>query len=476
MKLHPAYLLRSALVLPLTATMLWSSNARADLVGWWDFENTLEDQSASDLDGSPIGDPPFDDDVPAGGGSSSSLRFDGTSAGVNIPASLSLDSADFTLAYFVNPDGAVQSGNFERLTSRGGDSFETALSGGNVLSYFGPGANGGPGWVVTGVTVAPDDWTHVAWRNGGGAMELFVDGESAWSGAAVGAPGGLMNLGIRHNNVEGYEGLLDDVILWDDSSNPLTDEQIAEIAEKGMAGFLGEDVDLDDDGLPNLWEEANGLDPEDDGSTDPNNGPEGDPDSDGLDNLGEFEAGTDPQEADTDGDTINDGDEVAAGTNPKSEDTDGDGLTDSEEQDLGTDPTNKDSDGDGFDDKLEIERGSDPTDADSVPNIDEDFVLHLTFDDGDLTDQTGHGNDGSILGNAEVDDNVPDAFPGQSMRFNKDGVESDGITIDPDPSLDSEEFTLAYWLNPDGATQNGPAGFERLTSRGADTFETAISG
>ena len=305
------------LLLPVTvAAALVASNSEADIVGWWTFDDTLEDQSDATLGGAAIGNPPFDDDVPEATGSTASIRFDGNSSGVTIGGSPSLDAPVFTLSYFINPNGAVQGGPFERLTSRGGDSFETALSGGNELSYFGPGGGGGPGWVMTGLTVAADDWTHVAWRNSGtgpDTIELFIDGVSQWTGSGVGAPSGHFNIGMRHNNTEGYEGLLDDVLLWDDSTNPLTDEQIGQIAEDGVAAFLGLDLDTDNDGLPDIWEEGNGLDPND---ATGENGADGDPDGDGFTNLQEFEAGTDPNDDDSDDDGVLDGDESTNGTDP----------------------------------------------------------------------------------------------------------------------------------------------------------------
>ncbi len=49
--------------------------------------------------------------------------------------------------------------------------------------------------------------------------------------------------------------------------------------------------DTDGDGLPDAWEIDNGLDPLDDGTADPNNGPEGDLDGDGFSNALEFELG-----------------------------------------------------------------------------------------------------------------------------------------------------------------------------------------
>ncbi|HET9597438.1 MAG TPA: PKD domain-containing protein, partial [Anaeromyxobacteraceae bacterium] len=68
--------------------------------------------------------------------------------------------------------------------------------------------------------------------------------------------------------------------------------------------------DSDCDGMPDDWELAHGLNP-----NDPSDASQ-DPDGDGLTNLEEYRRGTDPHRADTDGDGIPDGVEVRAGTDP----------------------------------------------------------------------------------------------------------------------------------------------------------------
>ena len=67
------------------------------------------------------------------------------------------------------------------------------------------------------------------------------------------------------------------------------------------------DSDDDGDGIPDLWELDNGLDPllASDAALDP--------DGDNASNLEEFLAGTDPALADTDGDGLADGAEIAIG-------------------------------------------------------------------------------------------------------------------------------------------------------------------
>lgn len=67
-------------------------------------------------------------------------------------------------------------------------------------------------------------------------------------------------------------------------------------AEVGPAVPVTQDNDMD--ALPDWWKIANGLDPNDDGTTDPANGSDGDPDGDGLTNYEELLAGLNPRLAD----------------------------------------------------------------------------------------------------------------------------------------------------------------------------------
>ncbi len=139
--------------------------------------------------------------------------------------------------------------------------------------------------------------------------------------------------------------------------------------------------DTDGDGIPNFFEEANGLNPN-------GNDANEDPDGDGSSNLAEFEAKTDPQNADTDGDGLADGAETATGvwasdadtgTDPLDTDSDDDDLSDGVEtntgtyvgaEDTGTDPNNPDSDNDRSSDGFEVTQNSSPTDERSLPTFD----------------------------------------------------------------------------------------------------------
>ncbi|MEI8207231.1 MAG: hypothetical protein WCG03_10170, partial [Kiritimatiellales bacterium] len=128
--------------------------------------------------------------------------------------------------------------------------------------------------------------------------------------------------------------------------------------------------DSDRDGMPDVWEVANSLNP--------TNSLDAllDADSDGLTNLQEYQRGTNPKLADSDADGLSDGNEVTRGTNPLKTDTDNDGMPDGWEVTNGFNPlvndASTDADSDGLTNLQEYQRGTNPkladSDADGMPD------------------------------------------------------------------------------------------------------------
>jgi hypothetical protein len=148
----------------------------------------------------------------------------------------------------------------------------------------------------------------------------------------------------------------------------------------GVAAIqIVEDLDTDEDGMGDFYELSVGLDPNDNGSTNPLQAPGADFDGDTLSNISEHNNGTNPNNVDTDGDGIRDDHETdtgtfvsstITGTDPRMPDTDGDGLLDGVEIAAGTDPlvsdVGLDSDEDGWSNVYEVGTGmTDPFDAES---------------------------------------------------------------------------------------------------------------
>lgn len=147
-------------------------------------------------------------------------------------------------------------------------------------------------------------------------------------------------------------------------------------------GFVNELIalpgDTDGDGVPDIYEKANGLNPAVKDA-------DLDLDNDGVKNLDEYKLGTAANNPDTDGDGLKDGVETGTGnfvsttntgTNPLVADTDGDGLKDGVETNTGTfvdatktgtNPLKADTDGDGFNDGVEVQLGFNPAAAASTP-------------------------------------------------------------------------------------------------------------
>ena len=238
--------------------------------------------------------------------------------------------------------------------------------------------------------------------------------------------------------------------------------------------------DLDQDGLPDSWEEriADNLEDLNGNAAGPGPGSgTGDFDGDGLTDLDEYEeTKTNPIVADTDEDGLLDGVETNTGTyvsatntgtDPKNADSDGDGLLDGvetnsgtlvDEEDTGTDPHNADTDGDGYGDGGEIVGGTDPHDPNSKGAIPPPF-LYVDFE-GEATDLSGNDYNGEVDGAVSFDVEGAEGGPTPTTGANFTGGHLDFFDIDMNSMISNFEdgsYTFTCWMKPIGSA--GGEGF-----------------
>lgn len=248
-------------------------------------------------------------------------------------------------------------------------------------------------------------WHHiVAISENGVSTRLWVDGVLEATGGAPSiaqsnANNNVLCFGCNPDNGREFNGLIDDIAMWD---RAITDQEVTDIFNAGQSGqalssFFSDPDDTDGDGLPDTWEVRYGLDPDDNGSVDVNNGAAGDPDLDNVSNIDEFNNRTFPNDDDSDDDNLKDGvetnngensyvDENDTGTNPLSADSDGDGINDGAEDNggtyvsetqTGTNPTIVDTDSDTMPDGYEVNNSLDPTTDDGALDPDTDELSNL---------------------------------------------------------------------------------------------------
>lgn len=186
------------------------------LVGYWNFDGNVVDQSGAGNHGTLVG-ASYSNDTPGGGGGQS-MAFDNATEHVLVAADASLNSSAFTISMFIKDRG--QTSGINRITSREGDTAETGIDkhfGTNSLAYNSPAS----GWKTSGVVPAINTWQHIAFVADGSNMTVYLDGVAAHGPSAYTAsPSGFLHIGNRHNNSEGFDGLLDEVGLWNRALTP----------------------------------------------------------------------------------------------------------------------------------------------------------------------------------------------------------------------------------------------------------------
>lgn len=225
------------------------------------------------------------------------------------------------------------------------------------------------GWGTPAVDVTASDAPGVSTRIARDGTRWVPDPENPdfYESTGAGTPGAA----ISYDYVASADGTL--VMVMNALSDGDTFHHYGLVNE-----LIGTPEDADGDGIPDIYELANGLNPAVKDSTQ-------DLDNDGLSNIDEYNLGTKANNPDTDGDGLKDGVETNTGTyvsatntgtSPLKADTDGDGLLDGVETNTGTfvsatntgtNPLVSDTDGDAFDDGAEVQGGFNPTLATSTP-------------------------------------------------------------------------------------------------------------
>lgn len=446
--------------------------ASAELIGYWKLDDDFNDSSGKGNNGVFFGGTAYQVDAPPVLAGGKSVSFDGqvgTYGAINSGTggmALTILPA-YTVSMWVKGDGTANSD--DRVFSEGQTTDDNPLF--NIGTHNTK-ANGSADLLVRngdatqtfGHAYSTEEafdnaWHHIAWVDNAGIIDLFIDGELDSQFDTTIAPrftadtttiGGV----LRATDCCNFLGSIDEVAMWD---NALTVQQIANLA----LGSSADNVDVapedsDSDGLPNTWETANGLDPTDNGSVNPDNGADGDPDSDDSPNSEEFANGTDPQNPDSDDDGLNDGAEALAGTDPKNPDSDGDGLKDGDEAAAGTNPLLTDTDGDGIDDNTEVTNGTIPTDIES-PAIAGLLAAYWPLDgtDGTTTPDLGPNGYDMTLVNMDASDFVTDegrtaaSFNGSDTMLTRVHVLEDELPISLQPA-----FTVSMWVKITGTGQS----------------------
>lgn len=345
---------------------------------------------------------------------------------------------------------------------------------------------GVPGSFVSG----DGTWHHavVAATNGGFAS-FYMNGvlvntseglaDPTVSIGPSGANNNLLCIGCNPDNGREFNGLIDDIAMWDRELSALEIEEIynAGAAGQDLKALLDTDDD-DGDGLPNSWEDAK-LGPgakDDDGTVNPDFGAAGDPDMDSSTNIDEFNNGTEPNDDDTDDDGLLDGYETNTdvynsatdtGTDPLNDDSDGDGLLDGLEDNsgtydpgdvdgkTGTNPNLLDSDSDTMPDGYEVDNQQDPTVDDSALDPDADDLSNLVEfglgtdpqDDDSDDDFSKDGEENTIGTNPLVSDTdgdtILDGYETNTGTYEDDedtGTDPLNADTDGDGTHDGAEF------------------------------------
>ena len=135
-------------VIAIVGTASMNAQIAEGLIAHWSFDGDLQDP-IGDNHGTILNDATYEVDTPTGIGQALLLPGGAENNGVQVPGA-DLGSNPFTMSYWIKPTTETANAGLERITSRGGDQFETGVGdagavGGKLLGAGGGGAVRQPG-------------------------------------------------------------------------------------------------------------------------------------------------------------------------------------------------------------------------------------------------------------------------------------------------------------------------------------------
>jgi len=228
-----------------------SNRTRAELVGYWDFNDDVLDRSAQGNNGTLNGDATFDNDRPKQTSTGKSLIVDGSGDYVDLgnPSVLNFGTNNWTVAAWVRTTQSVGTGT---IFSNGGDNpggirYVASV---DLNSFRLITDDDAIKRTLTGTRVVNDDaWHHVVAQREGAALRTYIDGQLESTGSV---PAGYDLSGTSQENayigcgwvfggsapVKLLTGRVDDVALWDEAIPEGTISRLAEgtLTPSGPAG------------------------------------------------------------------------------------------------------------------------------------------------------------------------------------------------------------------------------------------------
>ena len=216
----------------LCLTLLTASQAPADLVGYWAFESDdASDGSGYGNDGTLVNGPVFTDDVPATIPSTRSILFNGvdnTGSYVQIPHadSLSFTGGTVTVSFWMKANAADPSPWLRVINKDNGGShgFEIQRNNAGATAVLRIDTATNNQSTAIG-SVWNGAWNHIVFSLNNGKANVWLNGVRAVNNGPYFHAGGfdntadlIMGRSFQENSRE-YDGLVDDVAVWDTALN-----------------------------------------------------------------------------------------------------------------------------------------------------------------------------------------------------------------------------------------------------------------